>query len=214
MSLADWLALKRAVAEAQKTGTTFRISGAAVVIEGADAGLEQRLTEGGLLWAYLGADSDDVEAANFLAELNVEPVLVTDRSGALAAVKELSGKTHLGLDIETEHDEPCAPIAINRDGSVSAIQPKLSEAGLDPIRRASARCSSTVGAGGASSFAARPCASSWVRAGCGSSTSRPITPNSNCYSCGTTRVLPKAARAGSRSSARPKPTACCTAPSA
>src|SRR4051794_33932097 len=133
--MTDWIALRKAAREATRLGAAFRIVGANIEIAGelpdalCDAMPEQQLRH------YLGACRADKEATTFLQQLGVAAVLVEDIAGADAAMAELDGVPLLGIDIETAPpDARPAPVRLNADGAVSAVQPKPNGEGLDPHR--------------------------------------------------------------------------------
>jgi DNA polymerase I-like protein with 3'-5' exonuclease and polymerase domains len=142
--------LRRLVCEAVALGTTFRLSGASVVIgfpEIFPDSLRDRLLEyrdNGWLGPYLGAERLDRPARAFAAELGVAAVVVTERGQVPEAIAQLQcdlalSDGHLGLDIETGprpgQGAPRPAIAFNNDGTPAEIQPKWhSDAGLDPHR--------------------------------------------------------------------------------
>jgi DNA polymerase-1 len=144
-------ALSRLLREATVLGVEFRISGADVRISGADhlpdglrAGLEAA-NASGLLFDYLDGDAGADEAIALLDQLGVEPVLVETRADARQAVRQIMrdmrrpavARQPIGLDIETaplppyRRDRP--PVRLNRDGSLSALQPVHNDpTGLSP----------------------------------------------------------------------------------
>jgi DNA polymerase I-like protein with 3'-5' exonuclease and polymerase domains len=132
---AVWQDLRKAVREAHRLGAQFRIVGADIEIDGElPATVRDRLPPE-LLRDYLGAVRTDNAATAFLDLLRVEAVLVTDRTGADAAMQELTGLDPIAIDIETAPpDDRPAPIRINVDGSVAAYQTEPSDHGLDPHR--------------------------------------------------------------------------------
>jgi hypothetical protein len=152
--------LRDAMREATALGCEFRIRGADVLIDGLAPIPEpiEQARRSGLLFSWLGADDADAEALSFCQKLGVEPVLVTTREQAIAAVKAMTPTAHVGLDIETaaqpKYAKPRRPIAINADGSLGAVQPTHSDpAGLDPHRAEIA--SLQLYAGGARCFVFR-----------------------------------------------------------
>ena len=144
----DLVLLKRTMRSAVQLGVRFRVSGADVAPENLatlPAPLREALQDaiqGGLLRSYLGADEQDEEAIDFVADLGVKPVLVEDVTSAREAVRELirDMREHgnlLGVDIETSprrgFGQPRPWVHINVDGSVSAHQPEVKDrAGLSP----------------------------------------------------------------------------------
>ncbi len=133
--MTGWLDLRKAVREAHRLGAEFRIVGADVEIEGELPGTLRAALPANLLRQYLGAIRADKEAISFLQRLEVEAVLVENIAGADAAMAELTCVDMIGIDVETSPpDARPAPVRINADGSVSAIQPQPNGEGLDPHR--------------------------------------------------------------------------------
>lgn len=141
-----WLDLREAMAEVVALGVRFRISGAAVLIDGdLPAELHQRLRiRPDLLREYLGAGEAEREALRFAQQLGVDIRLVADQAAATEALAILEcdlvahGGT-LGLDIETApqpgQGEPRPSVHLNRDGGLSAVQPTIQDrTALDPHR--------------------------------------------------------------------------------
>jgi 3'-5' exonuclease len=142
--------LRHALREAVALGAKFRMSGAAICIEGITA-LPQRLREAlqahqNYLWDLIdnGADREPVE---LLDNLSVEAVLVETRYEARQAVRQLIADlakhgAPIGLDIETsprpEYAQPRPCARFNANGCISDAQPPRKAyqdpAGTDPHR--------------------------------------------------------------------------------
>jgi DNA polymerase-1 len=125
--------LQEAVRAATKLGATFRIVGADIEIDGDLPDESRAALPVDQLYAYFGAAAADNEAVEFLAQLQVLPILVTDAAGATAAMGALAGADPIGLDLETA--PPGArpePVMINSTGKLAASQPGAGKAGLDP----------------------------------------------------------------------------------
>jgi hypothetical protein len=124
--MTSWVELRKVVREARNLGAVFRVVGADVEIEG-DLPRDLRdALPANMLWQYLGAARADKEAEAFLVDsFGVEPVLIEDVAVAESAMAALDGIAVLGIDIETSpSDARPAPIRINVDGALSALQPK------------------------------------------------------------------------------------------
>jgi hypothetical protein len=144
-----WATFRQAIGEASQLGVTCRIVGADIELSGLDplpATLRARLeaaVDDGFLWKYLAADEADFEATDFLARLNVEPVLVEDPARVAACQDELSLdlagdpalEAAVGIDIETGADgwRP-PPIRFTKDGQLAVHQEKVEPPGLSPHR--------------------------------------------------------------------------------
>src|SRR5690349_14197088 len=120
-----WRKLRLTVREASHVGAEFRVIGADVQVSGDLPDFIRDKLDHDLLPAYFGAEAADIEAVEFLDKLKAEAVLIRDREGAIAAVRELSGAAHVGIDIETAVPgyRPAA-IRLNLNGSVSSSQKK------------------------------------------------------------------------------------------
>jgi DNA polymerase I-like protein with 3'-5' exonuclease and polymerase domains len=171
-ALAMWRKLRRAVREARVLGAEFYIHGDAIKVEGLER-LPDALRgalDPELLWQYLGAAEDEDDAAAFLEKLGVEPALVEDTAGAVAAIAALESANSdvVGLDIETtpklEYAEPRPPVQINVDGSIG--RPKVPNnknrrpAVVDPNRGDIATLQ--LYAGGSKAFIFRGAAIAWL----------------------------------------------------
>jgi DNA polymerase-1 len=142
--------LRHALREAVALGAKFRMSGAAVSIEGITA-LPQRLCEAlrahqHYLWDLIdnGTDREPIE---LLDNLGVEPVLAETRYQARQAVRQIitdlaEHGPPIGLDIETsprpEYAQPRPCAKFNANGCISDAQPPRKAyqdpAGTDPHR--------------------------------------------------------------------------------
>src|SRR5215472_10163038 len=139
----DVAALKSFVREASELGVRFRLSGADVVIDGLSGlppGLQGELCryrDSGLLWDFLGGEELDLPALDFLDQLGIEAALVETPQQAVPAIRNLlsDARKHdnlVGIDIETSSPLTERPwIAINKDGTLSADQPKLEDKTLE-----------------------------------------------------------------------------------
>lgn len=180
-ALAAWTGLRSTVAEAGALGAGFRITGADVAIDGLD-GLPAELAQSldanrGLLWHYLGGQATEAPALALAQTLGVGARVVETVPDARAAVRQLildlrCRGGHLSFDIETTprpgHGTPRPPVALNRDGGLSAVQPPMKDrTALDPHRARAA--SVQLYAGGATCFVIRGAAldlvlgSHWLR---------------------------------------------------
>jgi len=144
----DWQALARLVAEAVALGAKFHVRGAEIAVDGlqrlpvalAEA-LRQRRD---LLWAFIGAGRQDVLARRFFSSLGVGLKVVTDPAHVPGALAELDADARrtggvVSLDIETcarpEYATEPVYLTFNRDGALSATQPKDTDGtALDPHR--------------------------------------------------------------------------------
>jgi hypothetical protein len=100
LSSAEQEALRKAVREASKLGA--KIVGATFEIEGDLPDELLAALPADQLYEYFGAAAEDRAAIEFLAGLNVSPILVTDTAGAAAAMRDLGDGTDIiGLDFET-----------------------------------------------------------------------------------------------------------------
>jgi DNA polymerase I len=143
----DLAALRSLLHEATKLGVRFRISGGSVVIDRLGElplSIQNELLryrDNGLLWIYLGGEEQDLPALEFLEQLEVEAILVETLHQAVPAIRSLLRDAHrynntVGLDIETAPRAGLVErpwVAINRDGTLSAEQPKPEDkSGLIP----------------------------------------------------------------------------------
>jgi hypothetical protein len=130
--------LRNLVAEVARLGVAFRISGAAVRIDGLErlpAPLRrdlERHRDSGRLWGYLGGWKDDAPAIAFGNLLGVTARLAETKADARAAVRQLIADSRMfggciALDIETTplagHGDGRAAVKLKLDGGVHAIQP-------------------------------------------------------------------------------------------
>lgn len=163
------LGLKQLVCEVSRLGVRSRLSGADVVIDGADA-LPHRLREQlfnydkhGWLWAFLGGEAADAPTIRLLAQLGITARLVETRRGARDAIRQIERDKRdygevVGLDIETT-PKPGLGLArpyvrLNSDGSLAELQAVHKDpAGLDPYRADIAALQ--LYAGGSASFVFR-----------------------------------------------------------
>jgi len=128
------MSIKKLMLAVKAASVELRISGDDVIADGIDRLADDAKAEfeefrrSGLLWSWCGAEDADEEAIAFAEKLGVEAVLLETKKQAEDAIHELERtEGHLGLDIETalraEYASPRAPIAINKTGVLSAIQP-------------------------------------------------------------------------------------------
>jgi DNA polymerase-1 len=153
VSLASTTALRNLLAEVTQLGVEFRISGAAVVIEGLErlpVPLRRELErhqQSGRLWDYLGGWSIDAPSVAFADQLGVLVRLVETPADGRAAIRQLIADArrhggHTAIDIETaprpEYVQKRTAIRLKLDGGVHAIQPaptsRKDRTTLDPHR--------------------------------------------------------------------------------
>jgi DNA polymerase I-like protein with 3'-5' exonuclease and polymerase domains len=130
-----WEHLRKSVREANALGARFKVVGDTIEIAGELPDQLRTVLSPDLLRDYLGAESADNEALDFLDTLRVEPLLITDIAGANLAMQELTGAPVIALDIETGAlDDHPAPVRINKDGTLAARQDGGNKLNLDPYR--------------------------------------------------------------------------------
>jgi DNA polymerase-1 len=146
---AELVALRHLLAELQVLGVKFRISGADVVVDGADTlpislqeALRAFMGTGGLLWEFLGGGAYDDEALELIDALDVDVVHVEAVALARDVIRQLilDLRRHggpLSADIETaplpEYQPEPIFVRLNKDGGLSAVQPVDSaRTGLSP----------------------------------------------------------------------------------
>jgi hypothetical protein len=140
-----WIDLKRIMAEATALGANFRISGTEVKMRTESplpkALLDQLQQHQHLLREYLDSNGADQQAEAFLATLGIAPVLVTEPAiTPILAALEADAAAHgdvIAIDGETAprpgYGQPRLSIRINKDGSLSGVQPALTDrTALDP----------------------------------------------------------------------------------
>jgi hypothetical protein len=211
--------LRHALREAVALGAKFRMSGAAVSIEGITA-LPQRLCEAlrahqHYLWDLIdnGTDREPIE---LLDNLGVEPVLAETRYQARQAVRQIitdlaEHGPPIGLDIETsprpEYAQPRPCAKFNANGCISDAQPPRKAyqdpAGTDPHRSDIALAQLYAGASNASYSAATRYGCCCCHTGCGDNPwSRTISASSSVSSrSAATRDLSVAAEYAAGSTA-------------
>jgi DNA polymerase I-like protein with 3'-5' exonuclease and polymerase domains len=118
----------------KQASVELRVSGADVLISGAERlpsdvrDALDGMRRSGLLWSWCGADDVDKVALKFIKELGITPILLETTEQAASVLAELeAGSGCFGVDIETaskpEFAAPRAPVAINKTGIFSAVQP-------------------------------------------------------------------------------------------
>jgi DNA polymerase I len=139
------LTIERALAEANRAGCIFRLSGSIVTVRGLDRlpipvvdFLRQHRTE---VFAHLGGDEHDRPAIELLERLGVGLVYATDDDAAAAAVAEVfanAGSGPVAVDFETAPKPGYViptPLRLTVRGKPMKIQPKAnSKLGLCPYR--------------------------------------------------------------------------------
>jgi DNA polymerase-1 len=130
-----WEDVRKAVREAHLLGVVFTIVGDTVETTGDLPDELRAVLSLEVLRDYLGAETADNEALDFLDTLRVEPLLITDIAGAESAMRELTGAPVIALDIEKEPPggRP-APVRVNKDGTLAARQDGGDKIALDPYR--------------------------------------------------------------------------------
>ncbi len=142
--------IRRLVSEAAHLGAQFRLSGAAVAIDGYDSlpePLQRSLARhqgSGRLWDYLGGWQDDGPAIAFASSLGVSRVLIESAQDVRSAIRALIAdlrkhKGRLAVDVETAplpgHEDQLSYVKLKADGGIHAAQPKAKgKAALDPHR--------------------------------------------------------------------------------
>jgi len=120
-----WRSLRLAVKQAHALGVEFYVRGADIESVGIEC-LPDKLRNAldhDMLREYFGASEDDDEAIDFLNNLGVDAVLVTNATAAMEAVVELESEKapFIGLDIETigkpEYTQR-QTVKVNVDGSI------------------------------------------------------------------------------------------------
>ncbi len=131
--------IRRLVSEAAHLGAQFRLSGAAVAIDGYDSlpePLQRSLARhqgSGRLWDYLGGWQDDGPAIAFASSLGVSRVLIESAQDVRSAIRALIAdlrkhKGRLAVDVETAplpgHEDQLSYVKLKADGGIHAAQPK------------------------------------------------------------------------------------------
>ena len=146
MSLSDWQAVGRLLAEASALGAAFRIRGDQVEMINSNGVPADVLTglrdRAGLVFEFLDGTRPSREARRFFAGLQVHAELVTSPADVpvMFAALDRDSVLHGGsiaIDIETAplpgQGPPRPTIRLNKDGALAAVQPVLRDrTGLSP----------------------------------------------------------------------------------
>jgi DNA polymerase-1 len=133
--------IARLLATATAAGVRFRISGAMLQVDGADA---LHSDERSCLRRYIHAVRLRLEppatGIDLLEELNIDVEVITDANRARKVLTSLRGRGTYGFDIETaplERGDGPPWLKITKAGRLAVHQPKQqNDAGLDPLRAA------------------------------------------------------------------------------